>query len=138
MTQATSTKLTIGLPVYNGDNFLEECLESILAQTFRDFKLIISDNASTDRTESICRRFAENDPRVKYYRNEKNIGAAPNFNRVFELSNTEYFKWIAHDDVHKPDFVEQCVHILETDQNPVAFVGLGHHGSAVDSECDPF
>lgn len=119
MTQATSTKLTIGLPVYNGDNFLEECMESILAQTFRDFKLIISDNASTDRTESICLRFSKSDPRIEYYRNEKNIGAAPNFNRVFELSNTEYFKWIAHDDVHGPDFVERCVSILEHDASIV-------------------
>ena len=119
MTQTTSTKLTIGLPVYNGDNFLEECLESILAQTFRDFKLIISDNASTDQTESICLRFAKSDPRIEYYRNEKNIGAAPNFNRVFKLSNTEFFKWIAHDDVHESEFVEQCIQILECNPSTV-------------------
>jgi glycosyltransferase involved in cell wall biosynthesis len=119
MKQEIPARLSIGLPVYNGENFLEECLESILGQTFRDFELIISDNASTDRTESICLRFADRDPRVKYYRNERNIGAAPNFNRVFELSDSKYFKWIAHDDLHEPGFVEQCIRILERDPSVV-------------------
>ncbi|MEA2093023.1 MAG: glycosyltransferase family 2 protein, partial [Pseudomonadota bacterium] len=119
MKQEIPARLGIGLPVYNGDNFLEEALESVLAQTFRDFELVISDNTSTDRTESICRAFAERDPRVKYYRNERNTGAAPNFNRVFELSDNEYFKWIAHDDVHDPGFLEQCIQILDRDPSVV-------------------
>jgi glycosyltransferase involved in cell wall biosynthesis len=119
MTQQIPAKLAIGLPVYNGDNFLEECLESILGQTFQDFELIVSDNGSTDCTESICLRFAARDSRIKYYRNERNIGAAPNFNRVFELSDSEYFKWIAHDDVHEPGFLEQCIRILERDPSVI-------------------
>lgn len=119
MKQEISARLSIGLPVYNGENFLEESLESILAQTFHDFELIISDNASTDRTESICLSFVERDPRVKYYRNERNIGAAPNFNRVFELSDNEYFKWVAHDDIHEPDFLEKCIHILDREPSVV-------------------
>ena len=119
MKHEISARLGIGLPVYNGDNFLEEALESVLAQTFRDFDLVISDNASTDRTESICQAFAERDPRVKYYRNERNTGAAPNFNRVFELSDNEYFKWIAHDDVHEPGFLEKCIQVLDCDPSVV-------------------
>jgi glycosyltransferase involved in cell wall biosynthesis len=108
-------KLNIGLPVYNGENYLEGALASILSQTFGEFELIISDNASTDGTERICRSWAARDSRIRYLRNERNVGAAPNFNRVFELSNAEYFKWIAHDDVHEPRFLETCIQVLDSD-----------------------
>ncbi|MFM7407924.1 MAG: glycosyltransferase family 2 protein [Cuspidothrix sp.] len=109
------SKLIIGLPVYNGEKFIQEALDSLLAQTFEDFELIISDNASTDNTEIICRNYAAKDKRIRYYRNETNIGCACNFNRVFELSNSEYFKWAAYDDLHAPDFVEKCMEVLEKD-----------------------
>lgn len=108
-------KLSIGLPVYNGENYLDEALNSILNQTYSDFELIISDNASTDKTSNICHEFASKDKRIKYFRNNKNLGAASNFNRVFELSSCEYFKWAAHDDLHAPDFLEKCVNVLEKD-----------------------
>jgi glycosyltransferase involved in cell wall biosynthesis len=108
-------KLSIGLPVYNGEKFLQESLDSLLAQTFTDFELIISDNASTDNTETICRTYAAQDQRIRYYRNETNIGCACNFNRVFELSSSEYFKWAAYDDLHAPDFIEKCMEVLEKD-----------------------
>lgn len=107
-------QLTIGLPVYNGQKYVRQAIESILAQTYRDFELIISDNASTDRTEEICREFLK-DPRVRYYRSKKNNGGAWNWNRVFELSSGLYFKWAAHDDTHAPEFVERCIHELEKD-----------------------
>jgi glycosyltransferase involved in cell wall biosynthesis len=107
------SELSIGLPVFNGDNFLEEALDSILKQDFNDFELIISDNASTDRTESICRAYAEKDGRIRYFRNQQNIGAAGNWNRVFELSSGKYFKWIAHDDLHELDFVSRCIEVLK-------------------------
>lgn len=109
-------RLSIGLPVFNGDKFLNKAIDSLLAQTFEDFELIISDNASTDKTEEICRTYAEKDQRIRYYRNEKNIGCARNFNRVFKLSSAEYFKWAAHDDLHAPNFLMKCVEVL--DQNP--------------------
>lgn len=109
-------RLTIGLPVYNGEKFIKAAIDSLLAQTFEDFKLIISDNASTDKTEEICRAYAEQDHRICYYRNDKNIGCAGNFNRVFKLSSSEYFKWAAYDDLHSPDFIKKCVEVL--DQNP--------------------
>ncbi|WP_339379132.1 glycosyltransferase family 2 protein [aff. Roholtiella sp. LEGE 12411] len=108
-------RLSIGLPVYNGDKFLKEAIDSLLAQTFEDFELIISDNASTDKTEEICRAYAEQDKRIRYYRNEKNIGCACNFNRTFELSSGEYFKWAAYDDLHAPDFLMKCVEVLDKD-----------------------
>jgi glycosyltransferase involved in cell wall biosynthesis len=108
-------RLSIGLPVYNGEKFLKEALDSLLNQTFEDFELIISDNASTDKTEEICRTYAAEDKRIRYYRNQKNIGCAGNFNRVFQLSSGEYFKWAAHDDLHAPDFLNKCIEILDQD-----------------------
>ncbi|MFQ5576417.1 MAG: glycosyltransferase family 2 protein [Anaerolineae bacterium] len=109
-------RVSIGLPVFNGENYLTDALDSILAQTYSDFELIISDNAATDRTREICEAYATQDSRIRYYRNQKNIGAAKNFNRVFELALGEYFKWSAHDDVIAPDFLMKCVDVL--DQNP--------------------
>jgi len=101
------------LPVYNGEKYLREAIESVLAQTFEDFELIISDNASTDRTEEICREYAAKDSHIHYYRNEKNLGAAKNFNHTFELSSGEYFKWIAADSAIKLTFLAQCVDVLD-------------------------
>jgi glycosyltransferase involved in cell wall biosynthesis len=108
-----SPRVTIGLPVYNGDAFLAAAIDSLLAQTYRDFELIISDNASTDGTEAICRDRAARDGRICYYRSDTNRGAMWNFNRVVELARGEYFKWAAHDDVHEPTYVERCVAALD-------------------------
>ena len=103
----------IGLPVYNGERYLAEALDCFLAQTFQDFEIIVSDNASTDRTAEICRSYAERDPRIRYYRNERNLGAIPNFNRVFQLSRSPLFKWAAHDDLYHPRYLETCIRILD-------------------------
>lgn len=105
--------ISIGLPVYNGEQFLRETFDSILNQTFEDFELIISDNASTDNTQKICKEYAAQDQRIHYYCNQQNIGAARNYNRVFELSNGTYFKWVAHDDLLAPEYLERCIKILE-------------------------
>jgi glycosyltransferase involved in cell wall biosynthesis len=104
--------VSIGMPVYNGARYLEQALQSILNQTFRNFELIISDNASTDATESICRRYAEVDDRIRYYRNERNLGAAANYNRVIHLARGRYFRHAAHDDVLAPTNIERCVAVL--------------------------
>jgi len=109
-------RVSIGLPVFNGEKYLAEAIDSILVQTYSDFELIISDNASTDRTPEICQVCAANDARIRYYRNSKNLGASPNFNRVFEWSSGEYFRWAAHDDLIASDFLARCVAVL--DQNP--------------------
>jgi glycosyltransferase involved in cell wall biosynthesis len=101
------------MPIYNGEPFLAETLESIVNQTFQDFELIISDNASCDGTEAICRDRMAEDPRIRYVRNATNLGAATNYNRVFELSSGRYFKWAAADDLCAPTFLEQCVAVLE-------------------------
>jgi len=109
----TIPRVSIGMPVYNGESYLREALDSFLAQTFRDFELIISDNASTDATQRICLEYARKDQRIRYRRNPTNIGAARNFNLLFQLSLGEYFKWAAHDDICAPDYLSRCVDILD-------------------------
>jgi len=112
-------RLSVGMPVFNGADYVREAIESILGQTFEDFELIISDNGSHDGTEEICRAYAAQDRRVFYHRGRTNQGAARNFNRVFALSSGEYFKWAAHDDKLAPDFVSQCLEVLERDPSVV-------------------
>ncbi len=114
----TKPQVTIGFPIYNGERYLQETLDSLLSQTFSDFELIIADNASTDRTEEICRRYAADDSRIRYLRNQENVGAALNHNRLVEMAAGEYFKWAAHDDLCAPEFLEKCVEVL--DANPDA------------------
>src|SRR5215471_14790269 len=107
--------VSVGLFVYNGERFLEETLLSILKQTFTDFELIVSDNASTDRTSEIAKAYAERDDRIRYYRSEKNMGAGWNVRRVYELATGKYFKQAAVDDLLAPDFLRQCIEVLESD-----------------------
>jgi glycosyltransferase involved in cell wall biosynthesis len=115
-------KVSIGLPVWNGEKYLRMALDSILRQDYPDFELIISDNASTDATQSICQEYAARDARIRYFRNEKNIGASGNYNRVFELSRGEFFKWISHDDECAPSFLKRCLEIFESAPDDVVLV----------------
>lgn len=107
--------LSIGLPVFNGERYLRFTVDSLLGQSFCDFELIITDNASTDSTMLICQEYAARDPRIKYFRNMENMGAAQNFNLAFSLAKGKYFKWAAADDVLSPDFLEKCIKVLEND-----------------------
>ena len=107
--------LSVGLFVYNGERFIEDALESIVNQTFTDFELIVSDNASTDRTGGIAKAYAKRDDRIRYYRNEKNMGAGWNAQRVYQLATGKYFKWAAVDDLLEPDLLRRCVEVLEND-----------------------
>jgi glycosyltransferase involved in cell wall biosynthesis len=112
-------RVSIGLPVYNGENYLEDAIRSVLGQTFSDLELVISDNASADRTAEIARDFAASDPRVRYFRNERNLGAAPNYNRAWDESRGELFKWLAHDDRLTPAYVEATVAALDAQPDAV-------------------
>lgn len=111
--------VSIGLPVFNGQKYLGKAIDSILSQTFSDFELIISDNASTDRTREICESYAAKDDRIRYLRNERNIGAGPNYNLVFHQARGAYFKWASHDDICAPEFLERCVTVLDRDPRVV-------------------
>jgi glycosyltransferase involved in cell wall biosynthesis len=105
--------VSVCLPVYNGERFVGEAMRSILGQTLKDIELIISDNASTDRTGEICRDEAQRDPRIKYFRSDVNRGLAWNFNRAFELASGRYLVWMGHDDAMAPEYLERCVAELE-------------------------
>jgi glycosyltransferase involved in cell wall biosynthesis len=125
-------RVSIGLPVYNAERWLAESLDSLLAQTFRDFELIICDNASTDDTETICRRYAEEDSRIRYSRNVQNIGGMRNATLAFQQSRGEYFRWAAHDDRCEPTLLEQLVEELDLRPDVVAVVSpsiaIDHRG----------
>jgi glycosyltransferase involved in cell wall biosynthesis len=129
-------RVSIAVPVYNGDNYLEYALETALAQTYSDFEIVISDNASTDGTEEICRRFVERDSRVHYYRSEVNHGVYWNFRRGLELSNGEYFMWLAHDDGLAPEFLERCVDALNAQPDAVLSytkaIDIDEHGNHLE------
>ena len=109
----TSPRVSIGVPVYNGERYLAEALDSLLAQTFEDFEIIICDNASTDHTGEVGRAYAAQDTRVRYVRNRRNLGAPANYRRTFELSRSEYFRWAAADDLSAPQSLERCVEVLD-------------------------
>ena len=119
MSDQQTPRVSVGMPVYNGERYVRQAIESILSQTFRDFELIISDNASTDATEEICRGYASKDSRVRYYRSAQNRGAAWNHNRVVELARGEFFKWQCHDDYCDPRFLEKCLDVIRNNPSVV-------------------
>ena len=115
--RVTSSKeapsLSIGLPVYNGEQYLRQAMDALLAQTYTDFELIVSDNASTDTTEEICREYVRRDPRVRHIRQKTNVGAVPNHNLLIDEARGTYFKWASHDDLYAPELLEKCIRELE-------------------------
>lgn len=123
MRSSTSPTISVGMPVYNGARYLREAIDCVLAQTFGDFELIISDNASTDGTEAICRDYAKRDTRIVYIRNEQNIGAAGNYNQLFHRSTAPYFRWFNSDDLSSPLLHEKCLAVLEA--HPQASMAYG-------------
>lgn len=110
--EAKAPTVTIGMPVYNGEKYIAEAIDSLLSQTFTDFELIISDNASTDKTGLICREYANQDERITYIRHNKNRGALQNFQFVLDEAKGKYFMWAAHDDLWAPDFLEKSTDLL--------------------------
>ena len=114
--------VSIGMPVYNGELFLRGALDSLLAQSFGNFELIISDNGSNDGTELICREFARNDSRISYIKQPTNNGAIWNFNFVLQQAQGEYFMWAAHDDLWDKEWIAK---LLRNYSNETA-ISFGH------------
>lgn len=113
MSVDNSPRVSIGLPIYNGEAYLRLALDSLLAQTYTDFELILTDNASTDGTEAICREYAARDSRIRYHRMERNVGGAANHNYTVKAARGEYFKWGAYDDLCEPTLLEECIAVLD-------------------------
>lgn len=143
---ARTPRLSIGLPVYNGERFLAQAISCFLEQTFGDFELVVCDNASSDGTQQIGLDYAARDSRVRYTRNGRNLGAIANFNRTVALARAPLFKWAAHDDVYAPSYLAKCIEILDANPDVVlahsdcAFIGEdgetfpwdAQHGAYVD------
>jgi glycosyltransferase involved in cell wall biosynthesis len=129
----TIPRLSVGLPVYNSSAYVTESIEAILGQTFGDFELIISDNASTDDTGDICRSYLKQDSRVRYFRQPWNVGLAPNHNFCVEQASADLFKWASGDDLYARDLLEKCVAALDADPGVV----LAHSWTAmIDGNSD--
>ena len=112
--------VSIGLPVYNGERYLAEAIESLLAQDYQNMEIIICDNASIDTTPQICQQFQQQDSRIQYFQNKTNIGASNNFNRTFTLAKGEFFMWAAYDDLWDQTYIRKCVQKLK--QHPEAIL----------------
>ncbi len=113
MTGPSLPMASVGVPVFNSERFLEKTLQSLLTQTFTDFELIISDNASTDGTAGLCRDLARADSRIRYVRQPENIGVPRNYNAVLALARGKYFKWSSSNDICQPQLLERCIAVLE-------------------------
>ncbi|MGH9157306.1 MAG: glycosyltransferase family 2 protein [Acidimicrobiales bacterium] len=129
--------VTVGMPVYNGAKYLESTLDALLAQEFDAFELLIADNGSTDGTSEICGAYAARDGRIRYHRSTVNRGAAWNYNRLVPMASGRYFKWAAHDDLCRPEFLRMCVEVLDASPDSVVLcypttVLIGEHGEVVD------
>ena len=123
--------ISIGMAVYNGERYVRQALDSLLAQDYVNFELIISDNASTDKTQDICLEYESKDKRIRYYQNQTNVGALRNFDRVFELSSGEYFMWACHDDYWKPRYLSSCLEAFNISE---AIVLAGTECDSIDPE----
>jgi glycosyltransferase involved in cell wall biosynthesis len=121
-----SPLVSIGIPVFNEEQFLEETLDSLLDQTYKNIEIIISDNASTDKTPDICQKYLERDTRIRYYRNPVNVFSINNFNFVFSYATGEYFLWAAGHDLRDPTFIEKCVEMLNDDSAIVLCYSKGY------------
>ncbi|WP_230293645.1 glycosyltransferase family 2 protein [Croceicoccus sp. Ery5] len=110
------SRVVLAMPVYNGANFVEQAILSILDQDYADFRLIVTDNASTDDTGDIVRALAKQDDRITYVRNRENLGASRNYNLGYDLSDSKYLKWCAHDDLLSANYLGECVVALDADE----------------------
>jgi hypothetical protein len=116
---AGPTVVSVGVPVFNGERYMAETIDSILGQDVDELELIVSDNASTDATEEIARSYAARDPRVRYVRNKHNLGAARNYNQLVHLARGSYFKWAGYDDLLRPGHLRRCLEVLHAEPDVV-------------------
>lgn len=115
-------QVTVGLPVYNGESFIDEAMASLCAQDYADLKIFVSDNASTDKTNEILQRWAEKDPRVIIHRQKENIGAIANFKWLAQNADTPWFCYAAYDDLWSPNFFSALYQATQQQENVVLAV----------------
>jgi glycosyltransferase involved in cell wall biosynthesis len=113
-------RVSIGLPVRNGEKYIGRAIDSLIAQDYQDFEVVICDNASDDATPDIVRGYAARDPRIKFHENGRDIGQIANMNRVFELASGEYFRWTGMDDWFEPNYISKSVEYLDLEPCVIA------------------
>ena len=118
--------VSIGVPVFNEERFLKASLAALLAQDYANIEIIISDNASTDNTATICRRIAEEHDSVSYHRFDQNQGPAGNFDYVLQQATGDYFMWAAGHDLWSNKYISGCVDSLEKNPDAILAVGTGN------------
>lgn len=116
-------QVSVGMPVYNGEDGLEDAIQDILKQSFKDIEIVISDNGSTDGTADICQKYAAQDDRIRYVRQPETVCATDNFNFVLKESRAPFFMWAAHDDVRSPDFIEKLLAALQNNDEAILACG---------------
>ena len=135
--QRISARIVVGMPVFNAEQTVSDAIASVLAYPKSDMKLLISDNASTDNTQKICRRYADKDGRVVLVTQSQNIGAEANFDYVLSAAHAQYFMWAAADDIRSPNLLEQCAAFLDAHDDyvgatcPVRFRGADFNSNAM-------
>jgi len=126
--------ITVGIPVYNGEKFIRKRIENLLSQTFKDFEIIISDNASTDATAKICQEYAKKDKRIRYIQQGKKIGQFPNFYFLLDEAKCKYFVWASVDDIWGENFLEKNHDTLESNENIIGSMSkIGFYNSITNS-----
>lgn len=131
---SSAPKVFIGMPVYNGERFLREALDSIVRQSFADWRLFISDDTSSDSTAVIAQEYAKKDPRIQYYRQPTNLGLFENFRYTLDQADAPYFIWAAQDDIRDHEYLKTCVDALDADES----LGLATTCSvSIDSKNQP-
>lgn len=130
--------VTIGIPVFNEACFIAETLDSILAQDYKNLEIIVTDNHSTDETESICKRYSLKHKHIHYHRFQKNLGPTENFKHVLNLANGEYFMWAAGHDLWTSNYISSCLALLITHPNALIASGtsrwINENGKTLDRE----
>ncbi len=116
--------VTIGIPTYNRANLIARSIESALNQDYKNIEVIVSDNASTDETESVCRGYCAQDGRLKYIRQPENCGPTANFRAVLDLGAGEFFMWLGDDDWIDPDYITLCAQVLINDASTSLVSGV--------------
>ena len=124
---AASPRVTVLVPTYNRSTRLRRALDSVLAQTFTDFRVLISDNDSPDDTQAVCEEYARRDPRITYHRQPENITPVPNFNWLLERSDTEFTLMVADDDWLAHDYIERCLEVMDADPTLAIVTGVNNY-----------
>jgi glycosyltransferase involved in cell wall biosynthesis len=119
--------VSVGIPTYNRAAKLTRAVESVLAQTHRKLELVISDNASSEDTEAVCRAFREQDPRVRYLRSPHNRGPTANFNVLFGELSGDYAMLLSDDDWLDHDYIASCLTELDRRPGHVLACGIAHY-----------